>query len=54
MFKKALDENSSDYKSKYQLAITSDAIYKDKKIAYKLYDDYLIGLILKIKKRLLL
>lgn len=41
MFKNALDENSSDYKSKYQLAITSDAIYKDKKIAYKLYDDYI-------------
>lgn len=50
MFKKALEENSNDYMSKYQIAITSDALYKDKKIAYKLYDDYLLRFEEKDKK----
>ena len=42
MFKKALRENGKKYKIKYQLALTSDSFYKDKKIAYNLYDDYLM------------
>lgn len=42
MFKRALRENGKKYKIKYQLALTSDSFYKDKKIAYNLYDDYLM------------
>jgi predicted Zn-dependent protease len=42
MFKRALKENNKRYKVKYQLALTSDSFYKDKKIAYDLYDDYIL------------
>jgi len=42
MFKRALRENGKKYRIKYQLALTSDSFYKDKKIAYNLYDDYLM------------
>jgi len=42
MFKKALRENGKKYKIKYQLALTSDSFYKDKRIAYALYDDFLM------------
>jgi tetratricopeptide (TPR) repeat protein len=42
MFKRALKENSKRYKIKYQLALTSDSFYKDKQIAYNLYDDYIM------------
>jgi tetratricopeptide (TPR) repeat protein len=42
MFKKSLKENDKKYKVKYQLALTSDSFYKDKKIAYNLYDDYIL------------
>jgi len=42
MFKRALKENSKRYKIKYQLALTSDSFYKDKKIAYTVYDDYIM------------
>jgi len=42
MFKRALRENGKKYRIKYQLAVTSDSFYKDKKIAYNLYDDYLM------------
>ncbi len=42
MFKKALIENGGKYKIHYQLALTSDSYYKDKKIAYDLYDNYLM------------
>ena len=40
MFKTALKENSKRFKILYQLALTSDAYYKDKRIAYRLYEDY--------------
>ena len=50
MFKSALKEKKFDYKAIYQLAITSDAVYKDKKIAYKLYDGYLLNFDKKDKK----
>lgn len=50
MFKKALEENRYHYLSKYQLAITTDATFKDKKIAYKLYDDYVLRFEEKDKK----
>ncbi len=42
MFKKALIENGGKYKIHYQLALTSDSFYKDKKIAYELYENYLL------------
>ena len=42
MFKRALKENSKRYKIKYQLALTLDSFYKDKKIAYAVYDDYIM------------
>jgi len=42
MLKRALKENGKRYKVKYQLALTSDSFYKDKQIAYDLYDDYLM------------
>lgn len=50
MFKNALDENPYDFKSKYQIAIISDATFKDKRIAYKLYDDYILRFEEKDKK----
>ena len=42
LLKKAVDENIRKHKIKYQLAITSDSFYKDKKIAYNLYEGYLM------------
>ncbi len=42
MFKKSLVENRKRYKVSYQLALTSDSFYKDKKIAYNLYDNYVM------------
>ena len=42
MFKSALNENRKRYKVKYQLALTSDSYYKNKKIAYNEYDDYIM------------
>lgn len=41
MFKKATEENSSNYNALYQLATLSEDYYKDKKIAYKLYERYI-------------
>ena len=40
--KTAFKENQRRHKILYQLAITSDSYYKDKKIAYNLYDDYIM------------
>ena len=40
MLKTAFKENQRRHKILYQLALTSDSFYKDKKIAYNLYDDY--------------
>ena len=42
MLKIAVKENSRRHKIKYQLALTSDSYYKDKKIAFYLYDDYIM------------
>ena len=42
MLKIAVKENRRRHKILYQLAITSDSFYKDKKIAYNLYDDYIM------------
>ncbi len=39
--KKAMQENRRNYKALYQLAFLSDGFYKDKKIAYKLYQKYI-------------
>lgn len=39
-FEKAFEENSRNYKALYQFAKLSDDYYKDKKIAYKLYNKY--------------
>ena len=39
-FKKAYEENISNYRALYQLATMSDDYYKDKKIAYRLYNEY--------------
>lgn len=41
MFKKSIKESNRFYKALYQLAITSDSYYKDKKIAYQQHQDYL-------------
>jgi tetratricopeptide (TPR) repeat protein len=40
-FEKAYEENSSNYRALYQLATMSDDYYKDKKIAYRLYNEYI-------------
>lgn len=42
MLKKSFKENKKKNKVLYQLALTSDSYYKDKKIAYNLYDDYIM------------
>lgn len=39
-YKRAFEENRENYKALYQLAKTSEAYYKDKRIAYKHYKDY--------------
>ncbi|WP_417800239.1 tetratricopeptide repeat protein [Tenacibaculum sp.] len=39
-YKRAFEENRKNYKALYQLAKTSEAYYKDKRIAYKHYKDY--------------
>ena len=49
-FKKALEENQYHYKSYYQLALTSDSYYKDKNIALKLYENYLIKFLYRDKQ----
>ena len=41
MFKASVKESNRQYKVLYQLALTSDSYYKDKKIAYKYYEDYI-------------
>ncbi len=41
MLKKATKENRNNYKVAYRLATLSDAYYKNKKIAYKLYNKFL-------------
>ena len=38
---KSFLNNRNNHKSLYELAITSDAYYKDKKIAYKHYKEYI-------------
>ena len=40
-FEKAYAENSGNYKALFQLAKLSDDYYKDKKMAYKLYNKYI-------------
>jgi tetratricopeptide (TPR) repeat protein len=40
MFEKAYKENRGNYKALFQLALTTDSYYKDKKEAYRLYDQY--------------
>lgn len=40
-FEKSFLNNRNNHKSLYELAITSDAYYKDKKIAYKHYKEYI-------------
>ncbi len=40
-FEKSFQNNSNNHKSLYELAITSDAYYKDKKIAYNHYKNYI-------------
>jgi hypothetical protein len=42
MFELALKENRNKYKAFYQKALTSDSFFKDKSIAYKLYDEYIL------------
>ena len=42
MFDKAYKENRGNHKALYQLAKTSDDYYKDKKKAYKYYDQYVM------------
>ena len=42
MFEKSYKENRNNYLSLYQLAKTSDDYYKDKKKAYRLYNQYLL------------
>ena len=42
MFDNALRENRNKYKAFYQKALTSDSYYNDKKIAYNLYDLYIL------------
>lgn len=41
MFKKSIKESNRFYKVLYQLAISSDSYYKDKKISYEHYKNYL-------------
>jgi tetratricopeptide (TPR) repeat protein len=41
MFKQALKENRKNYKALYQLALTEDSFYKDKKIALEHYKDFI-------------
>ncbi|WKD84963.1 TPR repeat-containing protein YrrB [Polaribacter huanghezhanensis] len=41
MFKMSIKENNRQHKVLYQLALTSDSYYKDKKIAYKYYEEYI-------------
>jgi tetratricopeptide (TPR) repeat protein len=41
MFKQALKENRNNYKALYQLALTEDSFYKDKKIAYQHYKNFI-------------
>ncbi len=40
-FKDAVKENHKNYRALYQLANTSENFYKEKKIAYKLYNNYM-------------
>jgi len=40
-FKKAFENNSRNYEALFELAATSDAYYKDKKIAFDWYEKYL-------------
>ena len=42
MFDKAYKEDRGNYKALYQLARTTDDYYKEKKKAYKLYDQYVL------------
>ncbi|MFY0629928.1 MAG: tetratricopeptide repeat protein [Flavobacteriaceae bacterium] len=42
MFDKAYKENRSNHKALYQLAKTSDDYFKDKKLVYKHYDQYVM------------
>ncbi len=39
-FDKAFKNNTNNYNALFQLAVTSDTYYKDKKIAYKLYQKF--------------
>ncbi|MDC3132612.1 hypothetical protein OA501_00155, partial [Flavobacteriaceae bacterium] len=41
MFKQALNDNWKNEKAHFELALTSENYYEDKKIAYKLYQSYL-------------
>jgi len=41
MFKLAIKENRKNYKALYQLALTEDSFYKDKKIAYAHYKSFI-------------
>jgi len=41
MFKKSIKESNRQNKVLYQLALTSDSYYKDKKIAFEFYEDYI-------------
>jgi hypothetical protein len=40
LYKKAFEENGSNYKAKFQLAKAIDDLYKDKKMGYKHYKKY--------------
>ena len=40
-YEKAYEENISNYRALYQLATISDDYYKDKKIAYRYYNEYI-------------
>jgi tetratricopeptide (TPR) repeat protein len=40
-FKKSIENNSKNYKSLFELALLSDSYYKDKKIAFELYDKFI-------------
>ena len=42
MFDLALKENRNKYRALYQKALTSDSYYSDKKIAYHLYDEFVL------------
>lgn len=41
-FNSALTDNRNKFRALYQKALTSDSFYKDKKIAYELYDEYIL------------